>query len=52
MKKHFPIYCLLMLIALALLIGCTVRGGWPRFLRAGESPGWNGPQPDNVVTNK
>lgn len=26
--------------------GCTVRGGWPRFLRSGESPGWDAPKPD------
>lgn len=31
--------CSLLLVTLA---GCTVRGGWPRFLRPGESWGWHG----------
>ena len=37
-------------LLLALLTGCTVRGGWPRFVRQGEAMGWHGPPPD-VSTN-
>jgi hypothetical protein len=43
-------------IALLILAGCTVRGGWPRFLRPGESWGWSGPAPNtntwHAVTNR
>jgi len=44
----------LFLLALLLvgLSGCTVRGGWPRFLRPGESPGWSGPKPDKIAQEK
>lgn len=34
---------LLFLSLLIALTGCTVRGGWPRFLRPGEAPGWHAP---------
>lgn len=27
----------ILLLSIALLIGCTARGGWPRFLRPGEA---------------
>lgn len=30
----------------SLLAGCTIRGGWPRFLRPGEAPGWQGVKAD------
>jgi hypothetical protein len=32
-------------LLLLLMAGCTVRGGWPRFLRPGETPGWHTPSP-------
>ena len=32
-------------VIISLLTGCTVRGGWPRFVRPGETPGWHAPSP-------
>lgn len=40
---------LLIVLLLLVLTGCTVRGGWPRFLRKGEAWGWNGPKPDKAA---
>lgn len=42
---------LVLAFALLCLTGCTVRGGWPRFLRHGEAPGWDGPKPDAAVSS-
>jgi hypothetical protein len=42
------VYLLLIILTCA---GCTVRGGWPRFLRHGESPGWSGPKPNPYTWN-
>jgi hypothetical protein len=41
------IAAIIILTAIAIT-GCTVRGGWPRFLRWGESPGWNGPKSNST----
>lgn len=43
---------ILLFAIVIVMAGCTVRGGWPRFLRWGEAPGWSGPKPDKITTNQ